>query len=170
MTEEVAFVAAILAAPRDDTMRLVFADWLEERGDPRGEFLRVAVRLEELLEQYTSDEPRAKLQRVREIGRLQARFRELRQVIPLDWLLRFRRGWIEHCNLVGRGVRCPRRWELLQETADPAVRRCGHCTRSVRFCWSVPETERALRTGHLVVQALAMDRAEPGTAASCPHE
>jgi uncharacterized protein (TIGR02996 family) len=34
MTEEAAFVAAILAAPRDDTPRLVFADWLDERGDP----------------------------------------------------------------------------------------------------------------------------------------
>jgi uncharacterized protein (TIGR02996 family) len=42
--EEPAFVAAILAEPRDDAVRLVYADWLEERGDPRGAFLRAEVR------------------------------------------------------------------------------------------------------------------------------
>jgi uncharacterized protein (TIGR02996 family) len=31
--------AAILAAPDDDEPRLVYADWLMERGDPRGEFI-----------------------------------------------------------------------------------------------------------------------------------
>jgi uncharacterized protein (TIGR02996 family) len=40
MTEEGAFIRAILAAPDDAALRLVYADWLEERGDPRGEYLR----------------------------------------------------------------------------------------------------------------------------------
>jgi uncharacterized protein (TIGR02996 family) len=35
------FIQEILANPDDDTPRLIFADWLEERGDPRGEFIRV---------------------------------------------------------------------------------------------------------------------------------
>jgi uncharacterized protein (TIGR02996 family) len=39
--DEEAFIAAILAAPRDDAVRLVYADWLDERGDPRGEYLRL---------------------------------------------------------------------------------------------------------------------------------
>src|SRR5947209_2863533 len=39
------FRAAVLAAPDDDTPRLVFADWLEEQGDPYGEFVRVQVAL-----------------------------------------------------------------------------------------------------------------------------
>lgn len=47
MTEEDAFSAAILAAPRDDLPRLVFADWLDERGGPgdaaRAEFIRLTV-------------------------------------------------------------------------------------------------------------------------------
>src|SRR5438874_7799921 len=38
---ESTFLAAILAAPHDWAPRLVFADWLEERGDPRGEMLRL---------------------------------------------------------------------------------------------------------------------------------
>lgn len=40
-----AFIAAILEAPCDDSIRLVYADWLEERGDPRAEFLRVELAL-----------------------------------------------------------------------------------------------------------------------------
>lgn len=38
------FLAAIIARP-DDLPRLVYADWLEERGDPRAEFIRVQVDL-----------------------------------------------------------------------------------------------------------------------------
>ncbi len=34
MTEDEAFVAAILGAPGDDGPRLVYADWLEEHGEP----------------------------------------------------------------------------------------------------------------------------------------
>jgi uncharacterized protein (TIGR02996 family) len=41
MVDEQAFVQAILANPADDGPRLVYADWLEEREDPRGEFLRI---------------------------------------------------------------------------------------------------------------------------------
>jgi uncharacterized protein (TIGR02996 family) len=40
MTEEDALIHAILAAPDDTAPQLVYADWLEERGDPRGEYLR----------------------------------------------------------------------------------------------------------------------------------
>lgn len=39
--EEDAFVQQIVATPDDDAPRLIYADWLEERGDPRGEFIRL---------------------------------------------------------------------------------------------------------------------------------
>jgi carbon storage regulator len=35
------FLRAIAADPADEATRLVYADWLEERGDPLGEFLRL---------------------------------------------------------------------------------------------------------------------------------
>ncbi len=38
-------LAAILADPDDDEPRLVYADWLVERGDPRGEFIHVQCAL-----------------------------------------------------------------------------------------------------------------------------
>jgi uncharacterized protein (TIGR02996 family) len=40
MTEEDALIHAVLAAPDDPGPQSVYADWLEERGDPRGEYLR----------------------------------------------------------------------------------------------------------------------------------
>jgi uncharacterized protein (TIGR02996 family) len=47
MTEERAFLTAILEHPDDDTTRLVYADWLEEQDDPRAEFLRLMVKVRE---------------------------------------------------------------------------------------------------------------------------
>lgn len=41
MSSHETFLEAILSHPEDDALRLVYADWLEERGDPRGEFIRV---------------------------------------------------------------------------------------------------------------------------------
>lgn len=40
MNDEAAFVAAIAAAPQDEHLPLVFADWLDDQGDPRGQWLR----------------------------------------------------------------------------------------------------------------------------------
>jgi uncharacterized protein (TIGR02996 family) len=39
------FLRAIVAEPDEDAHRLVYADWLEEHDDPRGEFIRAQVRL-----------------------------------------------------------------------------------------------------------------------------
>lgn len=39
------FIAEIAAQPHEVTPRLVFADWLEDQGDPRGEFIRVQCEL-----------------------------------------------------------------------------------------------------------------------------
>ena len=40
---EAALRAAIYAAPADDGPRSVYADWLQERGDPRGEFIMLQL-------------------------------------------------------------------------------------------------------------------------------
>lgn len=41
-------IAAVHEDPNDDSPRLAFADWLEERGNPRAEFIRVQVELANL--------------------------------------------------------------------------------------------------------------------------
>jgi uncharacterized protein (TIGR02996 family) len=50
MTDEDAFQAAICARPDDDHLRLVYADWLQERGDPRGELIRLLHTLTQAVE------------------------------------------------------------------------------------------------------------------------
>src|ERR1700738_3753443 len=44
-----AFLADILTRPADDAPRLVYADWLDDHGDPdRAEFIRVQIELARL--------------------------------------------------------------------------------------------------------------------------
>jgi uncharacterized protein (TIGR02996 family) len=74
--DELAFLRAISAAPDDMAPRLVYADWLDERMDPRGEFVHLQVRLREL----SCSEPEYEPLRVRE--------RALRLVCPPEWLTR----------------------------------------------------------------------------------
>jgi uncharacterized protein (TIGR02996 family) len=44
-----AFLQDILANPEDDTVRMIYADWLTEQGNPRGEFIHLQIRLMENL-------------------------------------------------------------------------------------------------------------------------
>ena len=46
MSDEDALLAAIAAHPDEDTPRLMYADWLDEHGQPvRAEFIRVQIEL-----------------------------------------------------------------------------------------------------------------------------
>jgi len=57
MSDRDAFLAAIAAAPEDDAPRLVYADWLEENGDPEhAEFIRVQCEIELLRRRPDTDE------------------------------------------------------------------------------------------------------------------
>jgi uncharacterized protein (TIGR02996 family) len=47
MSDAAALLAAIRAAPDDDAPRLIYADWLDEHGQPeRAEFIRVQIELD----------------------------------------------------------------------------------------------------------------------------
>ncbi len=73
MENDDALLRAVLASPDDAALRGVYADWLEERGDPRGEFLRVS----QLLAPLPYKDNRR--------GPLLARLEELRRVIDPAW-------------------------------------------------------------------------------------
>jgi uncharacterized protein (TIGR02996 family) len=62
MTQDEAFLQAIWENPEDDTPRLVYADWLQEKGDPHGEFIHVQC----LLAAMAPDDPRRTELKVRE--------------------------------------------------------------------------------------------------------
>lgn len=72
--EEGALLQAIREAPHDEASRLVYADWLEERGDVRGELLRIEIQLG----RTDAGDPgyTAAL----------ARWVQLRDLVPADWL------------------------------------------------------------------------------------
>jgi uncharacterized protein (TIGR02996 family) len=42
-SEDLAFLVALRTSPQDEALRLVYADWLEERGDPRADYLRITT-------------------------------------------------------------------------------------------------------------------------------
>jgi uncharacterized protein (TIGR02996 family) len=100
MTPEDAFMQAIRENPDDDTPRLVYADWLDEHGQPeRAEFIRVQCEAAIL----TLGDPRRQ--------RLETRGRKLLGRHAAAWLgklngsLRqrvFRRGFLEQVRIDGR--------------------------------------------------------------------
>ena len=75
MDEEFQFLRALFNQP-DDELRLVYADWLEDRGDARAEFLRLEVELQSLPKRSTR---RKKLQQEME---------KLRRHLDDNWLMR----------------------------------------------------------------------------------
>jgi uncharacterized protein (TIGR02996 family) len=92
MTPDDAFLADIIGHPDDDGLRLIYADYLDERGDPRGEFIRVQVELVSL----PRDDPRRPALKVKE--RQLQQEHERKWAGPLaslvqDWW--FQRGFIE---------------------------------------------------------------------------
>src|SRR4051812_4681582 len=87
-------LAAVIAEPDDDTVRLAFADWLAENGDEaRAEFIRVQVRLAQL----PAWDREAKLLRFRERLLLIRHGEEWRAQLPklagIAWG-KFERGFI----------------------------------------------------------------------------
>jgi uncharacterized protein (TIGR02996 family) len=93
-TDAEAFLQRIRAYPDDDAQRLIFADWLDEEGDPRGRFIRVQLAL------AAEDCP--------ERRRLQAEEQALLDALRAEWEapLRglatgfvFRRGFVDELNV-----------------------------------------------------------------------
>lgn len=90
--EEAGLLRAILDDPADDVPRLIYADWLEDRGDPRGEFIRVQCELASL----DGDDPRRQVLRERERGLLQENEAAWRSALPLGFFHGpFVRGFVQ---------------------------------------------------------------------------
>jgi uncharacterized protein (TIGR02996 family) len=101
--EVLAFLQDIKEYPDDDAPRLIFADWLDEHGDPRGEFVRLQCQLARM----RVDDPRFE-----EMGRRQ---RSLQERHEGDWLRlirdvgrewEFRRGLLQ-CRFGSGNIQWP---------------------------------------------------------------
>jgi uncharacterized protein (TIGR02996 family) len=164
MRDERAFLQALLAEPTDDSLRLVYADWLEEQNEPasaaRAEFLRLTA------EQATK--PGSK-------DRHEARHKRLQQLaagLDTDWLAVVSRLPLENCQKKRREAEphrdypirfdyvCDRRWENLQTTADQAVRFCDSCRQNVHYCDTIMEARKHAQNGHCIAVDLGVIRRE----------
>lgn len=106
------FLRDILADPADDAPRMAYADWLAERGDPRGEFVAVQLRLAAL----EGDGAGRMLSVAADLDYvpLKWRERELREKHSAEWVVRdipfimdvvgldvfrYRRGFVDRVEL-----------------------------------------------------------------------
>lgn len=99
MNPDAAFLANILAHPDDEGPRLIYADYLDDLGDPRGSFIRVQCALERL----DPTDPRRDEFFLQE-QHLLARHRE-EWLAPLRGLgtgFEFRRGFVEEAKIESR--------------------------------------------------------------------
>jgi uncharacterized protein (TIGR02996 family) len=93
------FMEAILASPDDDFPRLIYADRLEERNDPRGELIHVQIELARLREE---DDRWADLaaREQRLLAQHEAEWARPLQPFCDRWL--FRKGFVEWARLRGK--------------------------------------------------------------------
>jgi uncharacterized protein (TIGR02996 family) len=99
MPNELDFLSAIQAVPEDTTTRLVFADWLEDHGDPRAALVRAVVETQEWLDPDLAA-----------LGEITC------PVVPK----RFLRGWLAGVETVGRVEVDPQGLLRLVVTTDRA--------------------------------------------------
>jgi uncharacterized protein (TIGR02996 family) len=84
------FLEVLAARPSDNVARLVYADWLQERDDPRAEFLRLEVRLA------------SGVRPAEERGELTTRLAELGRPAEPGWLLAVNRVPFLRCRVEAR--------------------------------------------------------------------
>jgi uncharacterized protein (TIGR02996 family) len=129
-TDDEALLRAVLAHPADDAPRLVYADWLDERGDPRGEYLRVDLEL-----------GRAG----KRADRLLVRARRLRKELPRPWVVAVSRGPVgKTCWLDWSYSDRPVEYRKWKETPTPEW---DEVEAAFRQLWARPDGLVRLRFG-----------------------
>jgi uncharacterized protein (TIGR02996 family) len=164
MHDDSDFLRKLLENPADDTVRLVYADWLEERDDPesrtKAQFLRLAVRLNE-----PKRSPRWRAARRKEMQPLAAK-------LPTDWLAVVSRLSIDYCGSKVEAANrfdflrqqfefvCDQDWAAMTPTGDAAVRLCEGCQQNVHYCGTITEARKQAERGHCVAVDLGIIRRE----------
>src|SRR5262249_29191069 len=101
-TTEEALVRALRERPDDDLSWLVYADWLEEHGDPLGERIRVGAQLEKLAATDPTRPPLEQRQRALESDTALVEWRG--RLARLGFQPRWRRGLVTELFLELRWV------------------------------------------------------------------
>lgn len=162
MHDEDDFLRRLSESPSDDTIRMVYADWLDERADEesraKARFLRVTVQL---------------MGPIQRVGWRRPREYELHQLaakLPTDWLAVVSRLKVESCgakratNELWEHYRrqfefvCDKRWDEMTPTGDNAVRLCETCQQNVHYCDTIMEARKKAEHGHCVAVDLGIIR------------
>lgn len=173
MTHHDAFLADIVAHPGDDTPRLVYADWLEEQGDPaslaRAEFIRVQCLL--------VPSAHLSLGRVVELRKCERKLLEehwhdwvpdcisspvicfnlCNKLAPGEIGCLFRRGFISNVSLsptAWHGERCPQCLNRYPQRWGP----CGTCHGSGHLAGVGPRLIRLTPLEHVELSGLSLVR------------
>jgi uncharacterized protein (TIGR02996 family) len=83
MSEDLDFLRALFQQPGDDDLRLVYADWLEDRDDPRAGYLRLEVEMHRLAPA-----------RMKRKTALEQQMRNLRPRLDMNWVWRL--AWLRN--------------------------------------------------------------------------
>jgi uncharacterized protein (TIGR02996 family) len=161
MASDLGFIEAIRANPKDDALLLIYADWLDEQGDPvssaKSEFLRQTV---QSVKSWSN--------KARKAGR-KARHQRLQQLaaeLDTDWLEVVSRLAVEGCQKKRTGIgsffrfgyQCERRWEGLSPTEEHAVRFCDTCEKTVHYCDTIMDARQQAAQGHCIAVDLGIIR------------
>jgi len=137
--KEEEFIAKVVADPKDLDLRAVYADWLEENGEPqRAELLRLHNERDAIEDASLKkhDDPAFK--------RLELQMEALSSSQDdAWWRTLIARAPVENCmpptptidkSFPELSFKCPKRWSDLTVTAEDNVRFCDECKRNVHYC------------------------------------
>ena len=136
------YLAAIREQPDDALTRLVYADWLDERDDPRGEFLRLEVEAV-----WRADDDPA-------IAAIRSRLNELAAAIDVRWVRAVCRVPVE----CGPAFAHPRRHPL---NVPGPFYTCGGCLACEAPEVEAPELLAPLRDGNYITHFVRQPRTTP---------
>jgi uncharacterized protein (TIGR02996 family) len=137
---------AIKLNPRDDELRQVYGDWLEEQGRAEESEL---LAIEMLIRTLGPDD--------RRLTPLSDRLRHLASLVSPDWRMSVARPPIENCPIKFE-LTCPKKWDNLEPTADPTIRTCNACQENVYFAPTVKIARLLAKQGHCVSVDVAQSR------------
>lgn len=133
------FLDEIRANPNDDAARQVYADWLEERGDVRGEYLRLECQLSNSL--HYNDE----------IHEVTITMRRLIEGIDRKWIEFVTRRLRENCPVPAE---CP------TLTGPNWITDCEQCNRQIAHCDTLSSARFCAERGDVVVVSPSIVRKE----------
>jgi uncharacterized protein (TIGR02996 family) len=137
--DDKAFIRAILDHPDELTTWLAYADWLDDRGDPRSEFLRLTAE-----RRTSSDDARS--------ATIDARIDVLREELDPNWILVFETAPLANCRPDAYvSALCPgNSWDRLAPTDAPDIRICRGCHSPVFFALTAKEATDFVSCGQVV--------------------